>query len=171
MKNQIMFLSAGIVLVIIGIFLFGYEGKSQIPVVGTDGKIDGNYAIEGIMRLGKPYKCTFEKTDGTSKILGIVRTDSKNVYGEFRIRTDLTKSEFNSFLIMKEGEAYIWTSLQNTGYKSPIAKSANRNASPQEQAQIVGMKDEIEYKCEPWLDVDNTVFETPTWVTFSELKK
>ena len=172
MKDYVKYFAGGIIAAILVIFLFNYQNnKLIVPAVGVDGKIEGNYAIEGIMRLGKPYECTFEKTDGASRIAGIIHTDSKNIYGEFRIKTDQMKDEFNSFLITKDEEAYIWTSLQNIGYKSPIAKSASKNASPVEQTQIVGMRDEMAYKCELWLDADSATFETPTWITFLELKK
>lgn len=171
-KNQIVSWSVIIALIALGVFVYVYGSKPAIPVVRENGRISGNYAIEGIMRLGKPYVCTFEKSDGTSKIAGVVHTDGQKIYEEFRIKTDaLEGKEFNSFLIIKDGEAYTWTSLQNIGYRSPVAKSASRNASPQEQAQIIGTRDKVQYECELWQEVDNTIFETPPWISFLELKK
>ncbi|KKQ78124.1 MAG: hypothetical protein A3A96_00485 [Candidatus Zambryskibacteria bacterium RIFCSPLOWO2_01_FULL_39_39] len=170
MKNKITFWLGVIAVVVVGILVYVYGSKSATPIVAEDGKINGNYTIESIMKLGKPYICTFEKSDGISKIAGVVHTDGSKIYEEFRIRTDASEAkEFNSFLIIKDEEAFIWTSLQNIGYKSSVAKSASRNASPQEQAQIIGTKDEMSYKCEIWPEVDNTIFEPPTWVKFSEL--
>lgn len=172
MRDKIIFPLAGAVLAVLVIFLFNYQNnKLAAPTIGIDGRINGNYAIEGIVGLGKPYVCTFEKTDGASKILGIIHTDGQKIYGEFRIKTDLVKDEFNSFLIIKDGESYAWTSLQNVGYKSSTAKSASKNASPAEQSQIVGTRDKMDYKCELWQDADNSIFELPVWITFSELKK
>jgi len=171
MKNQIVSWLIVVAIAVLGIFVYIYGNKSTIPMVGEDGKINGSYAIEGIMELHKPYVCTFEKTDGVSKITGVIHTDGEKIYGEFRIKTDLVKNEFNSFLVAKDGEAFVWTSLQNIGYKSPIAKSASKNASVQEQAQIIGTRDKVQYECEPWQDADKTIFETPNWITFSELKK
>jgi len=170
MRNQIISWLIIVAMVVLGIFIYIYGNKPQIPVVGEDGKISGNYAIAGIMRLGKPYVCTFERADDTSKIAGVIHTDGQKIYGEFRIKTDLVKDNFSSFLVVKDEKAYVWTSLQNAGYESPVAKSANKNASPVEQAQIVGLRDKILYKCEPWQDTDNSVFELPAWITFSELK-
>lgn len=172
MKNQITSWLVIIALIALGIFVYIYGSRPAIPMVGENGKISGNYAIEGIMRLGKPYVCTFEKSDGISKIAGVVHTDGQKIYEEFRIKTDaLEGKEFNSFLIIRDGEAYTWTSLQNIGYKSSVAKSASKNASLQEQAQIIGTRDKVQYECKPWPEVDNTIFETPAWITFSELKK
>lgn len=171
MKKQITLILLGIVLVGLGIGAYVYGSKPMAPKVGEDGKIDGNYTIAGIMSLGKPYVCTFEKSDGASKIVGTIHTDGQNIYEEFRIRTDVVDKEFNSFLLVKGDETYTWTSLQNIGYKSRVAKSASKNASPQEQAQLIGTRDEVAYKCEPWLEADNSIFEIPTSVTFQELKK
>lgn len=170
MKNQVVFSLVGTVIVILGIFAINYEGRPETPVIGADGKISGYYAIEGIMRLGKPYVCTFEKTDGTSKLAGVIHTDGQKIYEQFRIKTDLIKNEFNSFLLVKDGEAYTWTSLSDLGYKSSVVKNASRSTSPAEQAQIVGTRDKLVYKCEPWQNVDNTIFEIPTWIKFTDLK-
>lgn len=170
MKNQIASWLIIIGLIVLGVFVYIYGGQPTVPEVGEDGKISGIYTMEGIMKLDKPYRCTFEKADETSKIAGVMRTDGKNVFGEFRIKTDLVNNEFNSFLLIKGDEAYIWTSLQNIGYKSAAAKSASKNASPLEQAQIIGTRDKVAYKCEPWLEVDNSIFDTPSWVTFTDLK-
>jgi hypothetical protein len=169
MKDWIIYPGIGAVLALLVIFALNYEGPPEAPIAGPDGKISGEYAIEGIMRLGKPYVCTFQKTDGVSKISGVMHTDSKNIYGEFKISTDLVKGEFSSFLLVKEGEAYTWTSLSPAGYKSPAAQSASGNSSPQEQAQIIGTGDEMPYECELW-QVDNSIFEIPSGVTFTSFK-
>jgi len=154
------------------ILLFIYQSnKIVVPTVGASGEINGNYTIEGIMKLSKPYVCTFEKSDGSSSISGVVHTDGQKIYEEFKIKTDLVKNGFNSFLLIKDGIAYTWTSLQNIGYTSPVAKSASKNASPSEQAQIIGIKDKETYQCEPWLNATGSIFDTPTGITFSTLQQ
>lgn len=170
MKKQITLSLLGIALVGLGIWAYVYGSRPAMPEVGEDGKINGNYTIEGIMRLDKPYVCTFEKSDETSKIAGVIHTNGQNIYEEFRIKTDVVDKEFNSFLLVRDDTTYTWTSLQNIGYKSKVAKSASENASPEEQAQLIGTRDEVAYQCEPWLDTDDSIFEIPTGVTFSELK-
>jgi hypothetical protein len=172
MENQTKYYIGGVVLIICFFGFINYQNnKIVVPVVGANGEINGNYTIEGIMKLGKPYVCTFEKSDGTSSVSGVVHTDGQKIYEEFKIKTDLVKNGFNSFLLMKDGIAYTWTSLQNIGYISPTAKSASKNASLKEQAQIVGTRDEMLYKCELWLNATSSIFETPTSIKFSELKK
>lgn len=152
-----------------GIALYVYANKIEAPAVGDDGKISGNYSLQSIMSLGEPYRCDFKKKDDSSEVLGIIHTDGKSVYGEFRIITELFEKEFNSFLVVNNGDAYAWTSLGNFGYKSNVAGSATSNASPSEQAQIVGLKDKIEYNCTPWTEPDPTIFVPPTWINFQEL--
>lgn len=150
-------------------FYYNSFNKPELPVVATDGKVSGLYSIESIMSLGKPYICNFEKTEGDTAILGTMQTDGSGVYGEFRISTKLLDNkEFNSFLIIKEGKAYTWTSLASVGFKSSVAKSAKTNASPSEQAQIVGLRDKIQYECKPSSTIDASTFEAPDWITFKE---
>lgn len=166
----ILWIIFGILIIIAAIVLLEYKNRVVVPTVGADGKISGNYSIAGIMKLGKPYECAFQKSDGTSNITGTIFTDGSGIYGEFGIKTDLVKNRFNDFLLIKNGQAYIWTSLGNLGYRSPAAKSANKNASPREQAQIVGTEDVMQYDCQPWNQIDNSVFEIPSSIKFYELK-
>jgi hypothetical protein len=173
MRNQIIFIIIGVIAVAAAIFLFSYEGKAAIPEVGSDGSINGNYALEGIMRLDKPYVCTFEKADESSQIAGILHTDGKAVHGEIRVSTNLVDREFTTFLVIKNNESFVWTSLpdfQDIGYKFPTAKSTSRNAAVYQQAQIIGLRDKVEYNCQPWAEVDSTIFDIPDWMIFSELQ-
>ena len=151
-----------------GIALYVYASRVEAPVVDEAGKISGSYSLQSIMSLGEPYRCDFKKQDETSELLGIIHTDGKNVFGEFRIITELFEKEFNSFLVVNEGEAYTWTSLGNVGYKSKATNSAVNNASQSEQAQLIGLKDKIEYNCMPWTEPDPTIFTPPTRINFQE---
>lgn len=171
MKDFITYVLVGIGAAVAVIFAYNsLTGRMEIPIVGADGKIEGDYAIEAIMRLGRPYVCNFEKSDEISRILGTVHTDSQKIYGEFKISTSIVKDEFNSFLIVKDGEAFAWTSLQNIGYRAKAVRSASKGASPAEQAQILGTRDLLPYRCEPWQNVDSSMFETPSWINFIEPK-
>lgn len=170
MKNKIIYTLIALALIVCGAFGYNYLNRPEKPTVGADGKISGEYSMQSIMTLGAPYKCTFERTDGTSKILGTMYTDGKQIYGEFQILTDAAKNNnFSSFLIIKEDKSYVWTSLQPLGYESKPAKSAWKGASVEEQAQIVGVMDKLPYQCEVWNNPDLSVFEIPNWVTFGKL--
>ena len=172
MKNQITFFVIATLVALGGIFIVTYEGKPEAPLVGEDGKISGAYSIEGVMDLGRPYVCTFEKQDENSKVAGIIHTDGKNIYGEFRILSEALKGEeFSSFLIVMGKDAYTWTSLAPVGYKTKVVKNTSVGASPGEQAQLVGLRDKVEYECEPWAEADPTLFELPGWITFTELPR
>lgn len=166
MNKKILSWGLPVVLIVLGVALYMYASRIEAPMVSESGEIKGEYSLRSIMSLGENYRCVFEKKDDTSEVAGIIHTDGKNVYGEFRIITELFEREFNSFLIVNDGDAYTWTSLANVGQKSRVADSALRNASPSEQAQIVGLSDKIQYECEPEAGLDSTTFIPPTWVTF-----
>ncbi len=146
-------------------WVYNYGSKISAPIVAEDGSISGEYSLEGIESLGKPYECAFEKSDQDSRVVGIVHTDGKNFYGEFRISTSLAEKEFNSFLLSKDGEAYSWTSLnQNAGFKSVSARNASAS-----KIQIIGAGDVEQYNCKIWQNPDQTFFDPPTWVSFQEI--
>lgn len=148
------------------VYLYHISTKAELPVVGTNGEVKGEYAISNIMALGKPYRCTFEKKDETSMIQGVLTTDALNIYGEFKINTKILEESFRTFLLVRGKESYIWTSLQNVGFKSRVTNSATKNASPEEQAQIVGLKDKLELSCSPLAEIDPSTFEVPSSIEF-----
>ena len=171
MNKQFLWAGVGVVVVLAGVFLISRGGSNPAPVASEDGSITGKYSIESIMKLGKSYECTFLKEDATSQVSGKVFTDGKQVYGEFNINTQIINQNFQSYLIIKDDTTYTWTSLQPIGYKAPVARSATTNASPNEQAQLVGTNDQVDYTCSPWASIDNSKFEIPTNITFTDLKQ
>lgn len=140
------------------------------PVVGEDGTFEGRYSIESIASLNKPFQCNFLKNDGSSQVNGSITIAEGKVRGDFDIRlTAQDGGNFTSHFIMRDDMNYTWTSIQPIGFKSEIAKNASKNASPEEQSQIVGTKEKVDYKCVPW-NPNLTLFELPSGITFLDLK-
>lgn len=148
-------------------------------LIMADGKITGNYAIRDILELEVPYECTFNKVDTMSQVSGLVRMAEKKVRADFDIQINPQATNFGdsgtdqraffaSHFILKEGINYIWTSLQNTGYKSKITDSAE-GSSKKDQAQIIGIEDKVAFDCKPWNAVLNA-FDLPSGINFVELK-
>lgn len=148
-------------------------------LIMADGKITGNYAIKDILELEVPYECNFNKTDTTAQVSGLVRMAEGKVRADFDIQINPQATNFGdsgtdqraffaSHFILKDGVNYIWTSLQNTGYKSNITDSAE-GSSKKDQAQIIGIEDKVAFDCKPWNAVLNA-FDLPTGIKFVELK-
>ncbi len=170
-KNQLIWGGVGLVVILAVVFNLSRSSEAPTPQVAEDGSINGKYSIEGILGLGRAYECSFAKADNTSEVNGTIFTDGKQVYGEFNIDTQIINQSFQSFLVIKENTTYSWTSLQPVGYKAPVVKSASVNTSPQNQAQLVGTADLVDYSCKPWTNIDAKKFELPTNVTFVDLKQ
>lgn len=166
-----------IALVASGVFVYFHGNKITTPQVNQSGKISGDYSIADIMSLGLPYECTFSKSDGDYKVSGIMQMTKDKLRGNFDITIPMgningknsQNTNFTSHFIMINDITYTWTSLQSIGYRSPVAKSAKNNASPQEQAQIMGTRDKTDYICNPWNE-NLSVFELPSNITFLDLK-
>jgi len=168
-KKQVVGLVLVLIIIIGAIFVYKNASKYDLPTVDVDGNVSGNYSIENIIALNKPMRCTFNKTDGTSELSGIFHTDGAHIYGEFRIRSTASDSNFSSFLIIKNGESYTWTDIVPLGYKTKVAESAKTNAGAKEQSQLIGTEDKIQLECKPWQEVDTSIFEAPSWITFTSL--
>jgi hypothetical protein len=176
-----------IILVLIGVGAYFALNKTKgeidilsgdLPLPNSEGTIVGTYSLKNIIDQELPYECTMGKSDETSRVLGniFISGDGK-IRGDFDLElvlpeetpTEIPRS-FASHLIVDGDTAYTWTSLQPIGYKTKVAKSATKNASTEEQSQIVGIDDELEYECKPW-NANLTVFIVPTGISFSELEQ
>lgn len=151
MRDKILYPLGGALAAVLVILAYNwFINRPVTPKIETDGSFSGNHSLEEILKLKKPYACNFKKSDETSEINGVLYIDQEKIAGEFLIKTNFSKQEFKSFLIIKNDRSYVWTSLQKTGLTMPAAESAKNGASPQEQAQMVGLKDRENYECKIW---------------------
>lgn len=170
MKKQTIVVLVVILVAIIAGIIYISKGASSTPVANEDGTLEGKYSIEGIAALNKPYRCTFLKNDGASQVNGSITIAEGMVRGDFDIRLEAQDGgEFSSHFIMRDNVNYTWTSIQPIGFKSEIATNASKNASPEEQSQLVGTKEKVDYKCVPW-NPNLTIFELPSGINFLDLK-
>lgn len=167
-RDQIIVLVFLLALTALSLSVYFYGNQPEKPEVSADGSVIGSYSIASLKTLEQPLSCTFDATDGNSKMTGIIKTDGESAYGEFRVESKPLESEFNAFLVMKEDQTYAWTSLENVGYKSKTAKSASRGASVEEQSQLIGSRDKLDLSCKPWEEIDRSLFEVPPSITFLE---
>ncbi len=167
MNKQKIVIIIGVIVVIALVVIFGGQGSK--PVAREDGSIEGEYSIKNIMDLGKPYECTFNKSDGASSVTGALRIHEGKVRGDFDIHLEaLDGGSFASHLIINEGYSYNWTSIQPIGFKSKIVEKSASSDEEVDQAQIIGVGDKVAYKCVPW-NADLTAFNLPPGIQFSEL--
>lgn len=168
MKNKYLNWLAYILVVAVLVLGYQYLNMVEIPPI-KDGKVEGNYALENLLAVGVPLRCTFEKSDQNSRIVANLYTNQDNdVYADFRIETDISEtSRFNSFFLIKDKTTYTWTSLSDLGYTAKSVRSASINASPEAQAQLIGLGDKFPYDCEVLTTTDPTLFEVPLYVKFS----
>lgn len=170
MKNKISSWVITVLLIVIAVLVYRYLNKPEMPVI-KEGVVSGDLSLESLFLLKVPLKCTFEKADEVSKISATLYTHIEDAYADLRIRTESSEANiFNGFILIKDKTTYTWTSLGDLGYQSKTANSAYHNASAREQAQLIGLKDKLPYKCQVLKEVDLSLFELPSYITFSEFK-
>lgn len=165
-KNWITALIIFIVIALIGVAIVRYS-KPTLPVVQPDGSTKGNYALKNIMALKESYECSFTKSDEVTRVVGTLQTDGSKIRGDFDISLTTKDGEksFASHLIVIDNQAYSWTSLQPVGYKTRYTGSANKNATPEEQGQMVGKGDVLPLNCVK-KNIDQGVFNIPEAINF-----
>jgi hypothetical protein len=167
---------AGIVILIViigGAFLLtrdkGSDVASNNEAVDAESSVDTESAsIKSLLTADRNQTCTFTSTEGDMKSEGTVYVSGGKMRGDF---STTTSGQTNvSHMIHKDNTNYMWTEGQTTGLKmtfDPKAVEAASEASST-QNQSVDPNKNLDFDCDSW-SADNSKFELPSGVTFSEL--
>jgi hypothetical protein len=130
-------------------------------------------AFGQFIKQGGSYQCTVNQyidAGYSSTTKGTVYISDSNIRGDFA--TQVQGMKIDTSFILRDGFAYTWTSLANTGYKSKVTPQANTNTATDTKlsgsfnwnADMIG-----DYDCAPWT-VNTSVFAIPANITFQEIK-
>ena len=148
--------------VIGGVAWYGMQSSGQpSSQTNTANQEDGSSgSLCGLMAMSTSQECTFNAPDSN----GVAYIANNQMRGDFNI----SDSEVNvvSHTIVKDNKMYVWTDGQAQGFVMEIPEAeAEANTSAQTQ---VDLDEEIDYDCKSWR-VDNSKFQTPTGVQFSDM--
>lgn len=175
-KNIIIAVVVVIVLALVGggIYLNSTKGKSADLInnvregVQNAGESMTKGSIKGLLGTGKNVMCVIDSGAGGAST---VYVSGNNMRGDFTTVAGSTTTK--SHMVQDGDYAYIWTDGATEGSKMNIKamqESAGNASSSGQSAQDVtaDIDREVDMKCSAW-NVDNSKFEVPTNVTFTDL--
>lgn len=139
------------------------NGEAAAPAPG--GK---KMAFSQFVKQGGSYQCSVDQylDNYNIKTSGTVFLDKGKIRGNFSTNYNGTKIDAST--IVRDGFAYTWTSMNSTGYKTPIVET---NGSAESSVTVSGNTysfntDQIgDYNCQEW-KADASVFVVPANITF-----
>ena len=138
------------------------------PAPEAAGGTEVRTSLNGLMKLGKDYACTFSGTDedGTETEGDVkVASNGQRMRGEFVItKKDGTVTRGN---IIHDGErAYVWDGAEKRGMVMDIPES-ERDAGAA-AAMPLGQDDAMGFRCEGWTPAKDS-FAPPADIEFADL--
>lgn len=128
-------------------------------------------SIESYIKQGGTHVCTVTQNAGGIESKGTLYIAGEKIGGEFS--SVVQGMDINTYLIVKDGYSYVWTSLMpNVGFKSvTVMKDSNSGASTETSGSYGWDASKIgDYDCKPWT-LNASKFVLPSSVTFGEARK
>lgn len=146
------------------------ESKESATEIAAkeEGSISGS--ILDLMKLGKSVKCSYSMDTDGNKMDGISYVSGEKVRGDFNV-TGPEDMKVESHMISDGQWAYIWSSAMPQGFKMKMTDMETQDSKvPTENTSLATLQKKFDYKCENWTS-DNSVFDVPADVTFTDFNK
>lgn len=167
MNNKIIIGIAVVIAIAVGVYLMaGSDGTdlasdNMSAESATQASVE-NSSIKSLIENGENHQCTFSTTEEGYQSSGTVYTADGKMRGDFTSEVNGVKTM--SHMIYDGSVSYVWTDGSNSGFKMAL----DANAQAQGQNQAMDPNKNYKFDCERW-SPDNSKFETPSGVQFSDL--
>jgi hypothetical protein len=139
------------------------EGSAkEVSISGTD-------TLQSISEIGRSLECkfTYSNNEVEASAEGTFFTSAGKVRGDFLTESPDMSGKILSSMIINEDMFYVWSEIEGKVYGIKMDFLAMEEYDSSNSA--VSMDEPVDYKCEPWENVDNTVFEPPQNVLFQDM--
>ncbi len=132
----------------------------------------GKNTLTSLMARGENLECTVSYTEGTgveTQTEGTYFTTAGKMRGDFVVSS--MGEETVSSIILRDGTLYSWSEIEGDAYGMKISltdlEASKTEGSPAAQ-QVVPLDASVDYQCKAWTAVDNSIFEPPSDIIFSD---
>lgn len=151
------------ILLIIGAIFIIKEKDRPITLENTPGS--SPKSMMDLLAQNKSQKCTFSDSTEVSKNSGTTYFGNGEIRGDFISET--SAGTFNSHMILKGDDIYVWQDKMNKGFKMKAftineTEYGNNNSTP-------NLDQKVDYDCNDW-NPDQSFFELPN-ITFNDMSQ
>lgn len=137
-----------------------------------DENIKGTGSLESLLSGGRPLECniSYQSSVTAAPTEGTYFTAGGRLRGDFVV-PEMASGSVSS-LIVRDNTLYTWSVIEGETYGMKIDMAALAEAEQSETApdtrEPVPLDAPVNYDCKSWAAVDNSIFETPTDVLFTD---
>ncbi len=135
------------------------------PVSGTD-------TMYTLIARGEDLECSISYSSAeveSSVTNGTVFTSQGKLRGDFLVTEGA--DDVVSSMIVSDGDLYSWTAVEGKKYGMKITleelEASKTTTEAPEAKEVVSLEQSVDYECNPWKEVDRSIFVPPTDIIFS----
>lgn len=164
-------------------FLFGDSPKEETQIEGGEETMveeeavptqpsSGSNTLTSLMARGQNLECTVAYTQAAgveTKTEGTYFTAAGKMRGDFIVSS--MGEDTVSSIILRDGTLYSWSEIEGDAYGMKISLSqleASKTEGTPAAQEVVPLDASVDYECKAWTAVDNSIFEPPTDIIFSD---
>lgn len=180
-KKMVYVVATLIIILLLSLFLLLNKNDSSTSEVVSNNKeatstievkptiIVGEGSLDLLANRGENLECSilYKKDDISGQTLeGTYFTSLKRMRGDFIMPEGGVSS-----VIVQDGFMYTWSIIEGQKYGMKVnldeLKKAKASTTP-DTREAVPLEANVKYDCEPWNNVDGSIFEPPTDIIFTE---
>lgn len=116
--------------------------------------------LQELLQSDKNQKCPLSASVKNIPVKGFIYASQGTIKGEFV--PEFAPFSINGNLLLDSGHLYIWTSMDNNGYKIPISAAEELSEKNSALADIIKVS---KISCSPW-SPDPNIFKLPADINF-----
>jgi len=183
MSKKVIFSVIGVLLVIFLVVLFSGTNKKEVTLNNegsTSSKdeavktektfpLSGDSTIQNLVMQNKSFECaiTYNETEvdgSTGSTEGNIFTNEGRLRGDFIIETETDPIVYS--MVIKDQTMFSWSEID--GEKYGVKVNLENKKEDVGSKEPVSLEDKVSYDCKVWDNIDNSVFETPNDIVFTD---
>ncbi len=151
------------------------QGESEKTVAQEDETYNGD--IFDLIKTGKNLKCTFAFKNDEISTEGVTYVAGEKTRSEMNVKTS-EGEEITTISLTDGKKMYTWNTGNNQGTEIDLTEFQGEEDmdTPEvnDEYKYDDQSKKMEYKCSPWINIDNSKFEVPSdieFTNFSEMMK
>ena len=144
--------------------------SATTPVVNEPRR--GTGSLDSLRLLGEDLECTISYDDPAQQatVEGTYFVSNGDLRGDFLTASPDLSGQILSSMILVNETMYVWSEIEGALYGVQFDLALLTDTTV-ETSEPIELDAEVTYDCQPWPNVDRTIFDPPSTVLFQDMNE
>jgi hypothetical protein len=144
--------------------------ENQSGTKAPEAELNGLGTMNDLLSREKSLECQITTIDNTVTNEGTFFVADQKIRGDFITESPDMQESAVSSIIVREDTMYVWTEIGGESYGVTFQMQSTNETDIQTQ-EPVKLDERVQYSCQSWERVDQSVFIPPTDVMFQDMSQ